>query len=56
MTSPIGSPRRCTWGHAAVVKRVAQGQETTPQSTKMAAPRPAQIHPGVQKYLSEIGL
>ncbi len=43
-------------GHDALVKRVAQGNETTPQNTKMAAPRPDQIHPGVQKYLREIGL
>jgi TRAP transporter TAXI family solute receptor len=43
-------------GHAALVKRVAQGKETTPQNTRMAAPKPEQIHPGVQKYLREIGL
>jgi hypothetical protein len=43
-------------GHAALVKRLAQGRETTPQSTKMAAPSPEQIHPGVQKYLREIGV
>ena len=43
-------------GHAALVKRLAQGRETTPQNTKMAAPSPEQIHPGVQRYLKEIGL
>ncbi len=43
-------------GHAALVKRLAQGRETTPHNTRMAAPRPDQIHPGVQKYLKEIGL
>jgi TRAP transporter TAXI family solute receptor len=43
-------------GNAALVKRLAQGRETTPQNTKMAAPRPNDIHPGVQKYLREIGL
>jgi len=43
-------------GHDALVKRVAQGSETTPQNTKMTAPRPDLIHPGVQKYLKEIGL
>jgi TRAP transporter TAXI family solute receptor len=43
-------------GHAALVKRLAQGRETTPQNTKAAAPRPEQIHPGVQRYLREIGL
>ena len=38
-------------GHAALIKRLAQGRETTPQNTKMAAPRPEQVHPDVQKYL-----
>ena len=45
-----------TNGHAALVKRLDQGKETTPQNTKLAAPKPDQIHPGVQKYLREIGL
>jgi uncharacterized protein len=40
----------------ALVKRVAQGQETTPQNTVLAAPRTENIHPGVQKYLREIGI
>jgi TRAP transporter TAXI family solute receptor len=43
-------------GHPALVKRLGQGRETTPQNTKAAAPRPDQIHPGVQRYLREIGL
>jgi TRAP transporter TAXI family solute receptor len=43
-------------GHAAFVKRLAQARETTPQNTAAAAPRPELIHPGVQKYLREIGL
>lgn len=43
-------------GHAALAKRLAQGRETTPQNTKMAAPSPEQIHPGVQTYLKEIGV
>jgi hypothetical protein len=43
-------------GHAALVKRLDQGRETTPQNTKMAAPKTSDIHPGVQKYLKEIGL
>jgi hypothetical protein len=38
------------------VKRLAQARETTPQNTAAAAPRPELIHPGVQKYLREIGL
>lgn len=43
-------------GHDALVKRVAQGKETTPKNTLQAAPSPRQIHPGVMKYLKEIGL
>jgi TRAP transporter TAXI family solute receptor len=43
-------------GHAALVKRLAQGRETTPQNTAMAAPNPDQIHPGVKRYLREIGV
>jgi uncharacterized protein len=43
-------------GHAGLVKRLAQGGETTPQNTKMAAPSTELIHPGVMKYLTEIGL
>ena len=42
-------------GHAALLKRLVQARETTPQSTLAAAPSPAQIHPGVQRYLREIG-
>lgn len=43
-------------GHPALVMRLAQGRETTPENTKMAAPKYSDIHPGVQKYLREIGL
>jgi TRAP transporter TAXI family solute receptor len=43
-------------GHAAFVNRLAQAAETTPQNTAAAAPRPELIHPGVRKYLREIGL
>ncbi|MBI3703292.1 MAG: TAXI family TRAP transporter solute-binding subunit [Rhizobiales bacterium] len=43
-------------GHAAFVKRLAQAAETTPHNTALAAPRPELIHPGVRKYLKEIGL
>jgi TRAP transporter TAXI family solute receptor len=43
-------------GHAALVKRLDQGRETTPQNTLAAAPRLDQIHPGVQRYLREIGI
>jgi hypothetical protein len=43
-------------GHPALVKRLDQGRETTPQNTAMAAPSASQIHPGVQRYLREIGV
>ena len=43
-------------GNPALVKRLAQGKETLPQNTRMAAPKPTDIHPGVQTYLKEIGL
>jgi TRAP transporter TAXI family solute receptor len=43
-------------GHPALVKRLDQGRETTPQSTLAAAPSPDRIHPGVQRYLREIGV
>ena len=43
-------------GHAGFAKRLAQAAESTPQNTAAAAPRPELIHPGVRKYLQEIGL
>jgi uncharacterized protein len=43
-------------GHAGFAKRLAQAAETTPQNTAAAAPRPELLHPGVQKYLRELGL
>lgn len=43
-------------GHATFAKRLAQAGETTPQNTAAAAPQPELIHPGVRKYLREIGL
>lgn len=43
-------------GHAALVKRLDQARETTPQSTAAAAPSAGQIHPGVQKYLRALGV
>jgi uncharacterized protein len=43
-------------GHGALVKRLDQGRETTPQNTLAAAPSPDQIHSGVSRYLREIGL
>lgn len=43
-------------GHAALVRRLAQGAETTPRNTATAAPKPELIHPGVRKYLKDIGI
>ena len=43
-------------GQAAFAKRLAQAAETTPQNTAAAAPNPQLIHPGVRKYLREIGI
>ena len=43
-------------GHAALVNRLDQAKETTPQSTANAAPSPGQIHAGVQRYLREVGV
>jgi TRAP transporter TAXI family solute receptor len=43
-------------GHAALMKRLDQAKETTPQSTANAAPSAQHIHPGVQKYLREVGV
>jgi TRAP transporter TAXI family solute receptor len=43
-------------GHDALVKRLDQARETTPQNTFAAAPQPGHIHPGVMRYLREIGV
>ena len=43
-------------GHGALVRRLDQGRETTPQNTFAAAPSPARIHPGAQRYLREISV
>jgi TRAP transporter TAXI family solute receptor len=43
-------------GHGMLVARLDQARETTPQNTLAAAPRPDQIHPGVMRYLREIGV
>lgn len=42
-------------GHDTLATRLPQAKETTPQNTKAAA-SPRQIHPGVQRYLDELGL
>lgn len=43
-------------GHRALIKRLDQGRETTPQNTYAAAPRLELIHPGAMRYLREIGV
>ena len=40
----------------AFCKKLAQGCETTAANTIAAAPKPELIHPGVMKYLKEIGV
>jgi TRAP transporter TAXI family solute receptor len=41
---------------AAFCKKLAQGCETTAANTVAAAPKPELIHPGVMKYLKEVGV
>ena len=41
---------------APFAARLAQARETTMANTRAAAPAPELIHPGVRKYLREIGL
>jgi len=43
-------------GEAALVGRLDQARETTAANTAAAAPRPDLIHPGVLRYLREIGV
>jgi TRAP transporter TAXI family solute receptor len=43
-------------GEAAIAKRLPQARETTAENTAAAALRRELIHPGVLKYLIEIGL
>lgn len=43
-------------GEAALARRLPQARETTAPNTVVAAPRKDLIHPGVQRYLREIGL
>jgi TRAP transporter TAXI family solute receptor len=43
-------------GEAAIGKRLDQARESTLANTLAAAPRVDLIHPGVQKYMREIGL
>lgn len=43
-------------GEAALAPRLPQAAETTAANTLAAAPRPDLVHPGVLRYLREIGL
>jgi uncharacterized protein len=43
-------------GESALARRLPQAQETTAANTLAAAPRPELIHPGVLRYLREIGV
>jgi len=43
-------------GEAALGTRLTQARETTAANTALAAPRPDLIHPGVRRYLAELGL
>jgi TRAP transporter TAXI family solute receptor len=43
-------------GHPGLVNRLAQGAETRPENTLAAAPSVDNIHPGVVRYLREIGV
>ncbi len=43
-------------GHAALSRKIDQAQESTLANTLAAAPTRALIHPGVLKYMREIGL
>jgi TRAP transporter TAXI family solute receptor len=43
-------------GEAALAQRLSQARETTAANTAAAAPRPEFIHPGVLRYLREVGV
>jgi TRAP transporter TAXI family solute receptor len=43
-------------GHAALARKLDQAQESTLENTLAAAPTRELIHPGVLKYMREIGL
>ena len=42
-------------GHENLIRRVEQGAETRPENTFAASPSAQQIHPGVLRYLIEVG-
>jgi uncharacterized protein len=43
-------------GEAALAQKLDQARETTAANTAAAAPRPDLIHPGVMRYLRELGI
>jgi hypothetical protein len=43
-------------GHAALAAKLDQAQESTLENTLTGAPTRDLIHPGVLKYIKEIGL
>jgi len=43
-------------GEAALARRLPQAEETTAANTLAAAPRADLIHPGVLRYLREVGI
>jgi len=43
-------------GHASLAARLPQAADTTAANTAAAAPQPELIHPGVRRYLIEIGV
>jgi len=47
--------RALHYEHAKLVARVEQAAETLPTNTYAAAPSPDNIHPGVLRYLAELG-
>jgi TRAP transporter TAXI family solute receptor len=48
--------RAIHWAESPLAARLAQARETTLRNTRDAAPKPDLMHPGVRKYLKEIGL
>jgi TRAP transporter TAXI family solute receptor len=48
--------RAIHWAEAPLAARLAQARETTMRNTRDAAPTPELLHPGVAKYLKEIGV
>lgn len=51
-----GIARALHQAQPALVRRLDQGAETLPKNTFRAAPSVENIHPGVQRYLREIGV